>query len=113
MCSLAAGVIAQLAQEGIDIEFIDPRTIKPLDMETIGESIRKTHRAVVVNEGPRTGGFTSEVSARIMDECFDDLDAPVMRVTADDVPIPFSPSLELEVIPAEKDILAAVRAVMR
>lgn len=113
MCSLAANAIEKLAQEGIDVEFIDPRTIKPLDMETIGASIRKTHRAVVVNEGPRTGGFTSELSAKIMDDCFDDLDAPVKRVATEDVPIPFSPSLELEVIPAEKDILAAVREVMR
>jgi pyruvate/2-oxoglutarate/acetoin dehydrogenase E1 component len=112
MCTLATSAIEKLAQEGIDVEFIDPRTIKPLDMETIGASIRKTHRVVVVNEGPRTGGLTSELSARIMDDCFDDLDAPVKRVAAEDVPIPFSPTLELEVIPAEKDILAAVREVM-
>ncbi len=111
MCSLAARAIEQLTQDGIDVEFIDPRTIKPLDMQTIGASIRKTHRVVVVNEGPRTGGFTSELSARIMDDCFDDLDAPVKRVAAEDVPIPYNPKLELEVIPAEKDILAAVREV--
>jgi pyruvate/2-oxoglutarate/acetoin dehydrogenase E1 component len=113
MCSLATPAIEKLAQEGIDVEFIDPRTIKPLDMETIGASVRKTHRAVVVNEGPRTGGFTSELSARIMDDCFDELDAPVKRVAAEDVPIPYNRNLELEVIPAEKDILAAVRAVMK
>jgi len=113
MCSLAAPAIEKLAQEGIDVEFIDPRTIKPLDMETIRASVRKTHRAVVVNEGPRTGGFTSELSARIMDDCFDELDAPVKRVAAEDVPIPYNRNLELEVIPAEKDILAAVRAVMK
>jgi pyruvate/2-oxoglutarate/acetoin dehydrogenase E1 component len=111
MCSLAASAIEVLTEEGIDVEFIDPRTIKPLDMETIAASVRKTGRAVVVNEGHRTGGLTSELAARIMDECFDDLDAPVMRVAAEDVPIPYNRRLELEVIPAEKDILAAVREV--
>jgi len=113
MCNLAASAIEKLSEEGIDVEFIDPRTIKPLDMETIAASVRKTGRAVVVNEGHRTGGLTSELAARIMDECFDYLDAPVMRVAAEDVPIPYSRRLELEVIPAEKDILAAVREVMR
>lgn len=112
MCNLAASAIEKLTAEGIDVEFIDPRTIKPLDMETIAASIRKTGRAVVVNEGHRTGGLTSELAARIMDECFDDLDAPVMRVAAEDVPIPYNRRLELEVIPAEKDIVAAVREVV-
>jgi pyruvate/2-oxoglutarate/acetoin dehydrogenase E1 component len=111
MCHLAASAIEVLTEEGIDVEFIDPRTIKPLDMETIAASVRKTGRAVVVNEGHRTGGLTSELAARIMDECFDNLDAPVMRVAAEDVPIPYNRRLELEVIPAEKDILAAVREV--
>jgi pyruvate dehydrogenase E1 component beta subunit len=68
---------------------------------------------VVVNEGHRTGGFASELAARIIDECFDYLDAPIMRVAAEDVPIPYNRQLELEVIPAEKDILAAVREVVR
>jgi pyruvate dehydrogenase E1 component beta subunit len=113
MCSLAANVAEQLSQEGIDVELIDPRTIKPLDIETISESVTKTGRAVVVSEGHRTGGITSELAARIMDECFDYLDAPVKRVAAEDVPIPFNRRLELEVIPAEKDILAAVREVIR
>jgi pyruvate dehydrogenase E1 component beta subunit len=113
MCNLAASAIEKLTAEGIDVEFIDPRTIKPLDMETIAASVRKTHRAVVVNEGHRTGGFTSELAARIIDDCFDYLDAPIMRVAAEDVPIPYNRRLELEVIPAEKDVLAAVREVVR
>ena len=112
MCNLAASAIQKLAEDGVDVEFIDPRTIKPLDMDTIGASVRKTHRAVVVNEGPRTGGLTSELAARIMDDCFDYLDAPIIRVAAEDVPIPYNLRLELEVIPAEKDILAAVREVV-
>jgi pyruvate/2-oxoglutarate/acetoin dehydrogenase E1 component len=112
-CNFAASAIEKLTAEGIDVEFIDPRTIKPLDIEIIAASVRKTHRAVVVSEGHRTGGFTSELAARIIDECFDYLDAPIMRVAAEDVPIPYNRRLELEVIPAAADILAAVREVVR
>ena len=112
MCSFASSAVEKLSSEGIDVELIDPRTIKPLDMETIAASIAKTHRVVVVNEGPKTGGFSNEVSSKIMDTCFYDLDAPVLRVAAEDVPIPYNAILEAEVIPAEKDILAAVKKVM-
>jgi pyruvate dehydrogenase E1 component beta subunit len=112
MCSFASSAVEKLSSEGIDVELIDPRTIKPLDMETIATSIAKTHRVVVVNEGPKTGGFSNEVSSKIMDTCFYDLDAPVLRVAAEDVPIPYNAILEAEVIPAEKDILAAVKKVM-
>jgi len=112
MCNFASSAVEKLSSEGIDVELIDPRTIKPLDMETIAASIAKTHRVVVVNEGPKTGGFSNEVSSKIMDTCFYDLDAPVVRVAAEDVPIPYNAILEAEVIPAEKDILAAVKKVM-
>ena len=112
MCSFASSAVEKLSSEGIDVELIDPRTIKPLDMETIAASIAKTHRVVVVNEGPKTGGFSNEVSSKIMDTCFYDLDAPVLRVAAEDVPIPYNAILEAEVIPAEKDILEAVKKVM-
>jgi acetoin:2,6-dichlorophenolindophenol oxidoreductase subunit beta len=113
MCLMAQQAISDLEQAGIDVEFIDPRTIKPLDMETIAASIKKTHHAVVVSESHRTGGFTNELSARIMDDCFYDLDAPVQRVAAEDVPIPYNRTLELEVIPAAKDIISAVKYVMK
>jgi pyruvate/2-oxoglutarate/acetoin dehydrogenase E1 component len=112
MLMLAQQAIPELEKEGIDVELIDPRTLKPLDMQTIGDSVRKTHRAVVVSESHRTGGHTNEVAARIMDDCFYDLDAPVIRVGAEDVPIPYNRTLEYEVIPAVKDILAAVHQVM-
>ena len=112
MCKLAEEAIQVLTQDGIDVEFIDLRTLKPIDMETLAGSIAKTHRVVVVNEGPRTGGFSNEVSARIMDECFYNLDAPVLRVAAEDVPIPYNAKLEAEVIPAVKDIVAGVKQVM-
>jgi len=108
MCKFAECAASKLADEGIQVELIDPRTLKPLDMETIAVSIAKTHRVVVVNEGHNTGGFSNEISSKIMDKCFYDLDAPVVRVAAEDVPIPYNSILENEVIPAEKDILAAV-----
>ena len=112
MCNFAQKAIETLSAEGIDVELIDPRTLKPLDMETIGNSVRKTHRVVVVNEGHRTGGFTNELAARIMDDCFYDLDGPVIRVAAEDVPIPYNRKLEAAVIPGEKDIIDAVRKIM-
>jgi len=112
MCAMAEKALEELEHENIDVEFVDPRTIKPLDMETIAASIEKTHHAVVVSESHRTGGFTNELSARIVDECFYDLDAPVVRVAAEDVPIPYNARLEAEAIPAPKDIVAAVREVL-
>lgn len=112
MCNMVSLAIGRLTEEGISVEFIDARTIKPLDMATISASVRKTHRAVVVSEGHRSGGFTNELAARIMEECFYDLDAPIIRVAAEDVPIPYNRRLEAEVIPSDKDILAAVKKVM-
>jgi pyruvate dehydrogenase E1 component beta subunit len=112
MCKFAESAAAKLADEGIQVELIDPRTLKPFDMETISASIAKTHRVVVVNEGHNTGGFSNEISSKIMDNCFYELDGPVIRVAAEDVPIPYNSVLENEVIPAEKDILAAVHKVL-
>jgi len=110
MVLLALSAAEKLATEGIQAEVVDPRTLKPLDMEAIVKSVKKTHRAVVVNEGCRTGGFTSEITARIMDEAFDYLDAPVIRVATEDVPIPYASRLELEAIPSERDIIEAVHS---
>lgn len=101
----------ELAGMGIEAEVIDLRTLKPLDFETIADSIRKTNRAVVVHEACLSGGFGAEVSARINSELFDYLDAPVLRVAAKDVPIPFSPRLENFVLPKAEDVISAVRAV--
>jgi len=112
MCSFTKSAVEKLAQEGIDVELIDLRTLKPLDMETIAASIAKTHRVVIVNEGHTTGGFSNEISSKIMDNCFYDLDAPVIRIAAEDVPIPYNSILENEVIPAEKDIVMGVRRLM-
>jgi 2-oxoisovalerate dehydrogenase E1 component len=102
----------QLAAEGVDAEVIDPRTLKPLDLDTIVASAKKTHRVVVVSEGVRTGGFASEVAARVQEAAFDWLDAPILRVATEDVPMPYNERLELEAIPSEADIVRAAHEVM-
>jgi pyruvate/2-oxoglutarate/acetoin dehydrogenase E1 component len=109
MTLLALSAAQKLAEDGIDVEIVDPLTLKPLDMDTILRSVKKTKRVVLVNEGCRTGGFTSELAARIMDEAFDYLDAPIQRVASEDIPIPYSKRLEAEAIPQEKDIIQAVK----
>jgi pyruvate dehydrogenase E1 component beta subunit len=101
----------KLAQEGIDVEVIDPRTIVPLDKETIIDSVRKTGRLVVVDEDYERCGFSSEISAIVTEQAFDSLTAPIMRVAAPTVPIPFSPVLEDTVIPNEERIIKTVREV--
>lgn len=101
----------QLQSNGIETEIIDLRTLKPLDFETIAESVKKTSRVVIVHEACLTGGFGAELVARINTELFDYLDAPALRVAAKDVPIPFSPPLEKFVLPKVDDIIAAVHQV--
>lgn len=100
-----------LEKDGIDAEVVDVRSLLPLDTETLYSSVRKTHRAVVVYEDWKSGGFGAEIAARIGQECFDDLDAPVGRVGGLNVPMPYSRVLELECIPNEHDVLAEVRRI--
>ncbi|MFF9332250.1 alpha-ketoacid dehydrogenase subunit beta [Streptomyces albogriseolus] len=97
----------QLADEGIDAEVIDLRTLRPLDGATIAASVARTHRAVVVDEAWRTGSPAAEVSARIAEESFYDLDAPVERVCSAEVPIPYARQLEEAALPQTADIVAA------
>lgn len=99
----------ELAKEGISAEVVDLRTLRPLDREAIKASIARTHHAVVVNEGWRFCGYAAELSATIMESCFDDLDAPVERVATHDIPIPYSEPLESTVLPDAAKIAAAVR----
>jgi pyruvate/2-oxoglutarate/acetoin dehydrogenase E1 component len=101
-----------LAAEGIDVEVIDPRTIAPLDEETIGESVRKTGRAVLVAEACRSYGPTGEWGMVVMEKAFDYLKAPIIRVTGRHSPIPYSDSIERGVWPGLDDVLKAVRKVM-
>ena len=98
-----------LADQGVDVEVVSPRTFSPLDTETIAASARKTGRCVVVDETPLRGGTQSELATRITEEAFFDLDFPVQRLGVDNVPVPFSPPLEDEVFPDPEDIAAAVR----
>ena len=98
----------RLAERGISIEVIDPRTLAPLDMETILDSLRKTMRLAVAHDAHRTLGFGAEIAARCMEEAFDYLDAPVERIACLDVPIPCTPSGIESVYPAAADVVAAV-----
>ncbi len=101
-----------LAAEGIEVELIDPRTLVPLDKETIFTSVRKTNRVILTDEEVRRGGSSAELAALIAEECFDALDAPVKRVAAADVPMPFSSELEKLVIPNAEDLVVAARALV-
>ena len=112
MANAALKAAAQLADEGVDAEVIDPRTLQPLDTATIVESVRKTNRAVVVHEAVRFGGLGAEVAAQIQEEAFDHLDAPVHRVAAPFSPVPFSPALERHYVPGTDRIVADIRAVL-
>ena len=109
MVLFALEAAEKLAADGIDAEVIDPRTLKPLDLPAIVRSVEKTGRLVVVNEGALTGGFTVEVAARVQREAFDWLDAPIMQVATEDVPLPYNGRLELEAIPSVEDIVKAAK----
>jgi 2-oxoisovalerate dehydrogenase E1 component len=112
MVAPALAAARELARECIEVEVIDPRTLRPLDTETILESVRKTHRLVVVHEGWTKWGFGAEVAAMVMEEAFDWLDAPVARIGMRDVPMPYNDTLERAVIPSQAEIAAACRAVL-
>jgi pyruvate dehydrogenase E1 component beta subunit len=101
----------QLAAEGIEAEVIDLRVLRPFDAETVMASVTRTNRAVIVDEMWRTGSFAAEVSARIMEEAFYDLDAPVARVCSEEVPMPYAEHLERAAMPQPDRIVAAVREV--
>ncbi|GGK94822.1 2-oxoisovalerate dehydrogenase E1 [Salinibacterium xinjiangense] len=102
----------KLAEEGIEIEVIDPVWLSPFDWTTVTNSVRKTGRLVIAHEAHLTGGWGAEVSARISDELYTDLKAPVRRVASRDIPMPFSPPLEAAVLPQKEDIEAALRSVL-
>jgi pyruvate dehydrogenase E1 component beta subunit len=108
--SLAAA--EQLAREGIEVEIIDLRSLRPLDMEPVIESFKKTNRAVIVEEGWRSYGVGSEISARLYEEAFDYVDAPIQRVAQKEVPLPYNRELEQMAIPQVEDIIKAVKEVV-
>ena len=113
MVSLALKAMEELEKEGIYGTLVDPRTLVPLDKKTILESVKKTHRVVIVEEGPKTGGVGAEIAALIAEEALDYLDAPVVRIAALDSPIPFNVALEDYIFPNERKIIEAVRTLLR
>jgi len=96
-------------EDGLSIEVIDLRTLSPLDDDAIFSSVKKTNRALILHEDTRTGGIAGEITSRINESCFEWLDAPVLRVTAHDIPLPYAPQLEDFVLPQTADIVNVAR----
>src|SRR4051812_5604997 len=111
MVPVALKAAEELEKQGVSCEVIDPRTIRPLDIDTIVESVKKTNRVVVAEEGHPFCGVNAEISAQIMEHAFDYLDAPVKRVSGVDVPMPYAKNLEDMVVPDVNKVIAAVREV--
>jgi pyruvate dehydrogenase E1 component beta subunit len=103
----------ELESEGIESEVVDPRTLIPFDKQTVLDSVKKTGKVVIVEEGCRTGGIGAEIAAMIYEEAFDCLDAPIKRVASPDVPIAFSPPLEDRIIPNKDSIVSAVKSICK
>jgi pyruvate dehydrogenase E1 component beta subunit len=113
MVSRTLSVADKLSEEGINVEVIDPRTLRPLDVDTIIKSVRKTGRLLVIHEACKTGGWAGEVIASIASSsAFDYLDAPMRRLAGKDIPIPYNRNLELAAVPQEDDIEAEIRAIV-
>jgi pyruvate dehydrogenase E1 component beta subunit len=112
MVWVALAAAEELAAEGIACDVIDPRTLRPLDMETLAESVRRTGRAVVVEEGWPECGVAANLATRLYEECFDWLDAPIRRVTSADVPMPYAKNLEQAALPQAATVAAAVRSLV-
>ena len=110
LCMDAAEI---LSKEGISVEVIDMRTLHPLDMQTVSESVSRTGRAMVVTEDCLTAGVSAELSARIMEEAFDFLEEPVVRLSGEDIPIPVSPQLEQGSVPGVERIMSTVKMLLR
>jgi pyruvate dehydrogenase E1 component beta subunit len=106
------GAADKLAAEGIESEIIDLRTIRPLDMETVIESVKKTNRCITVEEGWPQGSVGSEISAQLMMHAFDHLDAPVMRITGKDTPMPYAANLEKLALPTVDEVVQAAKSVL-
>jgi len=112
MVGRALAAAAELERHGVSVEVIDPRTLVPLDEAAILESVRKTHRLVVVHEAVKRGGFGAEIAAMVAEQAVDELDAPIVRVGARHAPIPYNDALERATIPTQEDIEAAIRSVL-
>jgi pyruvate dehydrogenase E1 component beta subunit len=112
MLEISMKAADELAKEGIEAEVVDLRCLRPLDMEPVLESFKKTNRAVVVEEGWRSFGVGSEVASRIYEDAFDYVDAPIQRVAQKEVPLPYNRTLEQMALPQVQDVIAAVKEVV-
>jgi 2-oxoisovalerate dehydrogenase E1 component beta subunit len=112
MVYTAADAAEQLDADGASVEIVDLRSVQPWDKEAVLASVRKTSKVLVLHEDTHTGGFGAEIAATIAEEAFEDLDAPVKRLTAPDSPVPFSPPLEKAFIPQVEDVVAALRGLL-
>jgi pyruvate dehydrogenase E1 component beta subunit len=104
--------VHRLQEEGISVEVIDPRTIRPMDWELIYNSVRKTNRLVIVEEGWPFAGVGAQISHQVQHDCFDALDAPIERVTQEDVPLPYAHNLEVASLPNIQKVIRAVKKAM-
>jgi 2-oxoisovalerate dehydrogenase E1 component len=109
--SLEAARILEI--KGVSVEVIDLRTLNPLDEDTVYDSVRKTNRVLLAHEDTLTAGFGAEIAARIAEHCFEHLDAPIMRVAAMDIPVPYSPPLEDAMLPNKQNIITAIEHLVR
>jgi 2-oxoisovalerate dehydrogenase E1 component beta subunit len=112
MVHVALEAAETLSGEGVQVEVVDLRTLVPLDEEAILGSVARTGKALVLHEAPRTGGFGGEIAATIAEKAFEYLEAPVVRVTAPDTPVPYSPPLEEAYLPGREDVLEAARKIL-
>jgi 2-oxoisovalerate dehydrogenase E1 component beta subunit len=106
---LALEASQRLAEDGIDVEILDLRTLLPLDKEAIKETVAKTSKVLILHEDNKTGGIGAEVAALIAEECFEELDGPIMRLAAADTHIPYAPALEEAILPNVDDVVLAAR----
>ncbi|HYY87668.1 MAG TPA: transketolase C-terminal domain-containing protein, partial [Chloroflexota bacterium] len=113
MVAKALSAAEQLAEEGIEVEVIDPRSLVPLDEQAIVDSVKKTGRLIVSHEAYTRSGYGAEIISRVVEAAFDYLDAPPLRVCAKDVPVPYSAALESAALPQVDDVVAAARALVR
>ena len=109
MVHLAMEAASTLEKEGLELEIVDLRTLRPLDKECILESVKKTNKVILLHEDTRTGGISGEIAAIITEEAFEYLDGPIMRITAPDTPVPYSPPLEEFFLPKTSDIVRVAR----
>jgi pyruvate dehydrogenase E1 component beta subunit len=112
MLEVSLKAAEQLSKEGIEAEIVDLRSLRPLDMEPVLQSFRKTNRAVIVEEGWRSYGVGSEVAARIYEEAFDYVDAPIQRIAQKETPLPYNRNLEQMALPQVEDVVRAVKEVL-